>query len=382
MIGIIGILTIITPILSIMISLLLLLIDKKHRFFYSICLSISLASLAYLYISPNYDDLYRHHLDVVAYRNIGFKELCNTLFLSIEKIPIIIEYVVCKIGKTNLLQFIVTFFSYFNILYVINRKTNKTNSILQYGLILIFTLVSFSYLTIISNLWFILAASLFCVGIIKQYDDNKKICYLYYVLAIFTHSSMIFPLLMLLLFRFLKYKISLKTILMLIIIFISMKGMVMFLHNTFNNNFTLELYNYYLPYFENTEFIQDLHPFKLMVIYLIKLIPYILIFLLYKNMKNEKINKISIYFALIVLIMYCFSSFSVRFIPIVQLLGIGMLTELFNKQKSAKKIIVIFLVIIISFVWIGYNYWQIKNMSFYNLNNNIYKNIISIIESR
>lgn len=385
MFAILGIITIIFPILGVFFSTLGLIFSEKNKTIYSILISISLATLAYLYIPPYTDDLYRHHITLLTYTNMNFGDFFSLLSSDFEKIPLLFYFIISKFNRVNLLQFTVTFFTYCNIFYLINKFYKKGDSIFKYFIILMFTFFSFAYLGIISNLWFMLASSIFCIGIYKDYvENNNKSAILYYILALFTHSSIIFSLSMLMLFKFFKHKISLKLIIILVIGFSSMGIILKYLSSNYDIAVFKLLYEYYVPYFENTKFIEDMHPLKLMIIYLIKITPYILIYIFNKNLRNNQLNKISIYFSIIVLVLYGFSSFSVRFIPIVQLSGIPLLSSSFEEIKKGKRynMFFILLIIIITGIWFIFNVWQARNFNFYDLYNSLLRNIILIIESR
>ncbi|MCR5223582.1 MAG: EpsG family protein [Bacilli bacterium] len=383
MVLVVSILYFILPIISLSISLIAMVISKKkHR--YAIFVALSLAAIAYLYVPGSSDDLYRNQL--VAYKLFYSSDLYifNRLLTDIEKIPIIINMLVLKMGKINLLQFIVTFISYFNILYVVNREYKKENGTISYVIVLLFTIASFSYLSIVSNLWFMLASTLLSIGIIKYLkDDNIVVGVVFMILSLFTHSSMIFPIGMFIIYIINGKKFSFKLSIALFVIF-SMIGVILnYLVLKYNNIFINELYRYYIPYFEDTSFANSMHSTRLMILYMVKLIPYILTFFYYGGFKDDNVSNCSMHFALIVASLFVFSSFSVRFIPIVQLLGVGMIYKLFNdKTKSLYKVFLHLIVIAITIVWIFLNYYQIKKMNFYNFDNGLVSNIVNIIESR
>lgn len=382
--AIIIILTFLFPIIGIIFSFCGMIFSKKYKLLYSICASLSLATLAYLYVPTSIEDLYRHHLNVLKYTYITNKDFINILLTEIEKIRILIEYIVCKIGNVNLLQFMVTFITYMLIFNIVNKNFNKNDSNFKYALILLFTFFSFSYMSIISNLWYMLAVSIFSLGIYKEYNESKKICaYILYILSILVHSSIIFPLGLLILFKIFKNKINIKLVLFMLILFSSIGIILNFLVVNYNNAIISELYNYYLPYFENAEFISSMHPTRLMIIYLIKLIPYFLIYTFNNKDDSKDIDKLSICYMYAIFILYMFSSFSVRFIPIVQLCGIDILLNCFNQMKNKKYNLVFLLIMtLIGIIWILFHIYQAKYYNFYDINSNLYRDIIYIIGSR
>ena len=383
MIGVITLLTFFFPIISILFSFVGLIFSKKNKKLYSILFSISVASLAFLYISPNTDDLYRHHLSVISYSNMSFGEMLNNLSLDIEKVPIIIEFFVCKLGNVNYLQLFTTFLTYFMITNLSIKYINKDDSLFLSSLIIITPLIFIKYLAIVSNIWFILASCFFAYGVYYDYVDKKRLkSILFIILSIFTHSSMLFSLFILLVFKLFKNKLSIKTCLF-TIIFLAMINTIILLLNQYFGHLELVklIYSYYVPYLTNKEFEESLNPTRLVIIQYIRIIPYLLFFITNRN-KNNQIDNLAMLFSLFSIVLGFTTTFAMRYVNILPLIGHNLIVSSFRDKENKISIFSKMSLLVIISIWLVYQIYSFRLYKFDSLSINMFKNIALLLLSK
>lgn len=371
----------INPIFAAIISSFHILFSKKKKTIYFVIISFILAIIAYHYIPDLSEDLYRHHIDVFNISLLDNESIRYNLLNGTEQISYIIKYLISLTGNVNLLQFFITFIDYIIIFYIINKILEKYNiSNLSYLLILGFTVCSFNYLTIMSNLWNTLALLIFSLGLYLEYEEKKPkwLCYLIYLSTVFIHSSMVVPLVLILVFKLMGEKINFKIITVIIIGIISLEPILDFMISNFNASIFLELKSFYNNYFLNEDNFSYLHTTSVLILYLSKLVPYIIAYFFIK--KNNKMIDFSLIVTILILVLFMKSTFSIRFIPIVQLAGLPLLCEVFSKKNKQTNLIFILILIILLIGVIYYQYIQIVNKNFINLDNLFFKNIISIFK--
>lgn len=341
--------------------------SKKHRILYGTIISLFLAFTAYCYI-PSTDDLYRHHQDVYSLKYLSNSELLNFFLKTTEKCEALSKIIVSKLGNINLLQFGITFLTYFLIFYLINKITKeKKYSKSSFILTSIFIIASMSYLSIISNLYFTLAIVVFCVGVYKYYKENKYIlAFILLALSFFIHSSMIMCIIIFIMFLFFKNKVNIKSTVILAITIFSINIFIPLLHKTFNNNFTADMYNYYISYILDTYNISRLHSRTLMIVYYLKMLPFTLV-AFNKKIINTKLDDYTKYVLIFIIIISFLTTFSVRFIPIIQILGYPKIIEFLNNnniQNKKNKVIYILILLAVIAINIAYQYKQIISLNF------------------
>lgn len=370
----------ISPIIAAILSILHILFSKKKKNIYFMILAFALAMIAYYYIPDVSEDLYRHHSDVFNIGLLGKDTVKYNLINGIEQISYLIKYLVSLSGNVNLLQFFVTFIDYLIMFYIINKILSKYDiSNFSYLLIFSFTVCSFSYLTIISNLWNTLALLVFSLGLYLEYEEKKSkwLCYLIYISTIFIHSSMVVPFVLIFIFKLMGEKVNFRIIATIAIGILCLEPILNFLVTNFDASIFLELKSFYNNYFLNEDNFSYLHTTSVLVLYLSKLIPYFIAYLLIKHDHN-KMADFSIIVMIAILALFVKSTFSIRFIPIVQLAGLPLLCNIFNKKNKQLHLMLDFILIALLLGVSYYQYAQIVNKNFIDLNSLLFKNIIDI----
>lgn len=343
--------------------------SKKHKLIYAIFISFVLAIIAYNYVPPISDDLYRHHQDVYNIMGMQDSDIVNMFLLSSDKGELLSKIVVAKTGNVNLLQFGITFLTYILIFLLIIKMTKgKEYSTFSFLLSSLFAIVTISYITVISNLYFTLSILFFCFAIYEYYINNKKIVPMLFVLLSFLlHSSMIVAIVILLMYIFCKNKLSFKSLLLLVIMLLSINVVIPWLYATFDNTYITALYNYYDSYFLDSYNISRLHSTTLMIIYYLKLVPFGLLFFM-KKYEEKKMDGYAKYVMVFIIAMGIITTYSIRFIPIVQMLGYPKITEYLNsKDPKHKKNKIAYSLIIIGLIMLNilYQYKRITSLFYY-----------------
>ena len=351
---------IIMPLLGFFISLFCYFFDKtnKRTILYSLLVALFLGLMAYKFIPPSDYDLFRHHLIV---RNLIGKDFSYFLnyakVADLEFLSLLICYIVAFFKNVDLLQFLVVFIGYFLIFYILRDYRNKTNiKMIPFILICSFTLFSFNALSFISGLWNYLAIIIFSFSMYNEYEKkgNKVFCYFLYGLTLLLHNSMIFPLAVLIIYKSFKNKLNIKSIIVIILLFITPTVILNFINNIVDINVLKTISNTYNSYFTHDAYMYKFYGGKVFIMEMLKLF-IILLSIFFQNQKS-KINNINGYIFLLtiaVILMIPKSIVMIRFIMLIQFVGIVPMINSLEKINR-NKIIYIYIIIISIIIYILY----------------------------
>ncbi|HPF83774.1 MAG TPA: EpsG family protein [Bacilli bacterium] len=371
----------ICPLIAVIVAAIGLIIGKeKHHKIYFLIIAFALAIIAYYFNPSSSDDLFRHHNDVITISNMSQTRIFGYLIGSSEQLSFILKYLVGLTGNVDLLQFIITFISYIIMFYLIDDSSKKYNvSKITFIFITIFTAISFNYLTICSNLFNTLGLLVFSLGLYLEYNkENKKVlAYILYVISALIHFSLLFAIFILLLFKLLGEKTNIKAIYLLLVIFLFIGPIIEFMYRNIDLGIVKEIQTFYNNYFINQNEFEYLHTTNVLVVYLSKLLPYTIIYLFFKQEKT-KLSDFAFLMTIAIVGLFPSSTFSIRFIPIVQLTGLPMLFSYFKNNGREFKILLITLITILIGVYTYYQYTQLHTRMSFDYSSLMFKNIVSI----
>lgn len=371
----------ICPLVAGIISILMIIFAKKKRFSYFIVLALVLAIFSYYYMPTVKDDLYRHHLEVISLGMLSHESFMMLISSRTEQLSLIMKYLISKTADVNLLQFIITLIDYLIIFYILHTTTQKYKlSNLSYFLILLFTVLSFNYLTIISNLFNTLGLLIFSLGVFLEYglNKNKIFSYILYIITPFIHSSMVVPIVLIILFKLMREKGSIKAMILIALGIMLIEPVLNFMVDTFNTSLFIELKSFYNHYFINEENFSYLHTTSVLVLYLSKLIPFIIGYIFLKE-KSDKETSFALVCTFAILALFTKSTFAIRFIPLVQMASISLLCKIYSSGNKQAKIF-FGLIMIVLIIFLGYyQYIQLYNREFISIGELLGKNILNVI---
>ena len=371
------------PIVGVAFVLFFYLFDaKKNSVLYSLLLGITLVIIAYYFIPPQDYDLYRHHLIVENYIGKDLTYFISSLkLIDREFLPLLISYIISFTKNVDILQFFITAIGYTIIFYIIHDyRKNTSINIFSFIIITLFTFFGFNALNFISGLWNYIAIILFSLALyldyIKKY--NKKICYLLYFIALLFHNSMIFPTIILIIYKIFKNKLNLKSIIISILICIAPSFLLTLINSLVNIQFFQKIEQLYNAYFQNN-YMYNFYGGTPLLIEITKLIVIIVCLLIQKERnKIDNINGFIILLSTCILSVLPQSIVMIRFIMLLQFIGIVPMIDAFKKFTKLR-LLIIFGIIILTLIYFVYMYMLFKNQDFGTLfNYGIFKNIITI----
>ena len=366
------------PFLSLPFSVFGLLTEKKGKWLYCFFLAFVLGLVAYFYVPDVREDLF-YHLHTIDYIRLSLSSDKLITFDLTEPLTLLIKYLVAFLNNPNLLQFFVGTLSYFIILYLTTSMIQDRKIFIKI-VIYLFVISTFNFLTVISNLFCNLGLLIFSYGIYREYFKKKKgvINVIIYLISFLIHNSLIFPIAILVIYKMSKQK-KLKNIIVTMSIFLlAIPIIVQILSNFSFISIINTICEFYNEYFVNNSDFDEMHTFNTILLYLLKMIPFIMSYFIAFNKREDSDDLVFIYFYSIILLLFM-TTFAIRFIPIVVLLGIPMICKIFS-QSTYKTISFIITVVMILLSILFFYYQFIKtDLDKIKINiDNITDNIISI----
>lgn len=376
---------IVCPFLNLIVFLFTYLFKKNTRgILYSILIGTTLGLAAYYFVPPNDYDLYRHHLIVNSLSQIKFsKFLLISNKIDLEILPLFYSYIISKIGNIDLLQFFVVSIGYsilFYLLYDYRKRTNLNN--INFIVILLFTIFGFHALYFISGLYCYIAIIIFSLAFYNEYvrNGNKKISYLLYLSTLFIHNSMFFAVFILIVYKLFKDKINIKSLVICLGIVIFATYILQYLNSIIDFQILKTITNMYTNYIERNNSMKKFYSGTVLFIEVSKLIITLLCIFLQKERKKSKgINGFIILLSLCTILMIPRSRVMIRFVMLIQFLGIVPIMDYF-KSKNKNRIFIFTIITVLSMIYILYFYRLFYNQNFSNLfSEKIFRNIFDII---
>lgn len=384
MIYFVTLILIIFPIYSIPFSFIGSIIDRKNRFIYLVELSIGLAFLAYCWKPNNIYDLYVWQNEAVKLSQMNYKQFIEYLSSNTELINLLVKYIVGKIGNVSLLQLFVVASGYINIFYMLYDSC-KEQQIKKMGYIitLIYIIVSLLYLNFISGLFYTWAITILALGIYLYYFKKKKILpMLLLIISILVHTSMIFPIIVFIMFVLSKSKINYKSLIIILILSVSPKVILPALSKYTNIAIFNEINIMYNGYFLMDVY-NKMNSGGLMVANLLMSIPIYLIYFV-NHKKIDKLGNLSILLNIITWLLYLTAPIFVRYIYLTVLLFMPSFENYFDSASDSmaqtnNKQIIFFIICLIECILIFYQIYLLKDIEIFKIIvDNSYKPILFI----
>ena len=369
------------PILSLPLLIFLYIIDKdKKGLFYSILIGVSLGIISYYYVPKEGYDLIKNHNMVLMLQNMKFSDVVSISgSLDLEFIPVFYSYFISFFNNVDLLQFFVVSGGYsilFYMLYDYRKKVSIDN--ISFFIISLFIFFGFNTLYFISGLYCYLAFIIFSFVFYSEYVNNKNslICSILYILLIFVHNSLLLPVAILFLMKLLKNKFNIKIVISLVLLFVSTFYVLTYLNTIINSASLQRVLMMYNVYTENNDHYKIYYSGIVFFIEISKLVMTLLCSL--KNQKKDITINYIFSLSLITILMMIKARLAIRYIMIIQFIG---MVPIMNVLKEKKKYRVIYLIVlvILTCIYMAYFIKMFSDQSFGNFfDNKIYKGLIDI----
>ncbi|MBR3269966.1 EpsG family protein [Candidatus Saccharibacteria bacterium] len=232
------------------ISLILYLRAKTlaGKIFGSILMGVFFAILAYNFVPKDDYDLVRHWDKADKFKNVeSFDSFVRVVKGNkLELLPQMFSFVIAKIGDYNLMQSLMALGGYSMLFYILIDYKNKIQmSNVKFMALLPLAILGQHMLYYFSGLYNYFAINLFALAVYLEFiKGTKKIPFLLYVITLLIHNSMLLPFALLMLFRFMKKKLTMRSIIIFIIVSVSITIIIDLLVNVFD-----------IAYFENIKHI-------------------------------------------------------------------------------------------------------------------------------
>ena len=366
------ILFIINPILSLPIIALFYFFDNRSKGkIYSILLGIIFGIMAFYFVpKPGYD-LVKHQNMVLTLRGMTLKNVLNaSTKLDLEIVPILYSYIISFTSNINLLQFFVVSLGYGVLLYMMNDYRKRTNlDSISFTIMVLFILFGFNTLYFISGLYCYIAFILFSLLFYNEYvlERFKPISALLYILLVLMHNSLALPVLILFVMKIFKDKFNFKTIIIFFLIFIFSYYIITYANSVISSPSLQRILMMYNAYTLKNEHYKIYYSGYIFIIEITKLL--VTLYLTLKNTAVAKRKSLSNYIlslSLITVLMMLKARLAIRYIMIVQFLGIvPMMDELSKNEK--RKVIYWFILLILTAFYILFFISVFRHQSFGNL---------------
>ncbi|MCI9585764.1 MAG: hypothetical protein HFH45_03935 [Bacilli bacterium] len=302
--------------------------------------------------------------------------------IDLEFIPLLYSYIIATIQNIDLLQFFVVTTGYSILLYLLYDYRKITNiSFIPFLGIVLFTIFGFHALYFISGLYFYIAIIIFTLAFYYNYikKGNTIIVYILYFISLFIHNAMFFPIAILIIYKIFKNQFNAKSILVCIFIF-GLAGYILnFISSTIDIHILNSLTDTYNAYIKSDDQMHKYYSGNALYIEITKLIITILCILIQKERKKtSEINGFILLLSISTLIMIPQSIVMVRFIMLIQFIGIVPMIDCL-KNLTKNKLILLFIILALSSIYIYYFYHILSPENFGNFfTEKIYDNIFSI----
>lgn len=346
--------------------------NRKNGAVFSLLIGLFFGILAYNFLPLETYDLVVH------------KELVNNLIgkdlnfvisyyklCSLEIMPYAYSYIISLTRDPNLLQFFIVTMGYsilFYIFYDYKRYKNISNA--SFIMIVTMAITGFHYLYFISGLFFYIGIiMLFLAYYLDYYKNKKKLAYILYLIVVFMHDSLFYPIFILAIYKICGNKLNIKSILSCVIIFFLMTNIILFLNNQVNIkllNTISSMINSYI--YNNYKFIK-FYSGNVWIIETTKIL--ISTFTLILN-KKYKTKSGGFLFLLILstIIMLQKSIVMIRFAMLIHFIGSLFLIDDFSKKKKSKYAIFYYLIVLLlTILYFGYFLHLITSQNYGNLFN-------------
>ena len=359
-----SVVTVIFPFLGLLLFAVLYFFadTKKSIVFLSIMLGVLVGFFAYNFTPANNYDLVRHQSIVEKYETVddisSFVAVYNSS--NREPLPQLYSYLISRTGNSNLLQFFVVTIGYSALFYILadyKKRVGLSNA----NFVPIFILILFGQHTLyyFSGLYNYVAINLFALAFYLDYFHEKRaIPYMIYISTFFIHTSMVLPLMILLLFKLNKNRLSKRlyffsaiTVLIGLLLLLNTGGVegggfdtlrMMFNGYSSNNAYYLRFYN----------------GFGLVV----DILKIILVFLSYrvtKNVQELKSTRAFVVLALpIIIVLLPISIVLIRFVTLFFFISIPMLISAVKTHSGNIKLLFL-AYIICAFIFASYNIYTV-----------------------
>ena len=355
--------TFIFPILAIPIQLFFLFKCEKNKKKYVLfLLSVSIGVIVFHLIPTKEMDLYRYY-NLINLHRIYPVDIKKEILNNSDPITYFLIFFISNLKSNGFLPFVAVIL-YYNLFYISiekilkNLNLNKT----EYNKSLLYLLSISVIATIASGIRFGLATALFSCSLAFLTNKQRIKGYVFMVLSILSHSTLIFAAIIYLIINLKKNKIGLKDYIFLIIVLIfpsfltkiiSYLSMISFL-----SSLSQKLGYYYTFYFPGGTW------------YIFRIIIFILnLILLFKTKKikfdNPYINSIinlQTYLAIISIFTLPYYNISIRFINLFNNFSIFIM--IFNWYKDINKKYINLIIFTVAVLYGTRNFEQMKSYNF------------------
>lgn len=330
----------------------------KAVIFSSVLMGIIVGIAAYNFIPSISYDLTRHQRLVHYYEKteVG-NPLSNSYSDDLEIIPNIYSFLISRTGNDDLLQFFVVAVGYSALFYVVcdSRKNKKISTLafVAYSLLILFGQSTLYYF---SGLYNYFAINIFALAFYIDYVKHKKLLStILYLITPFIHSSMLFPIALLLLFKLNHSIITKKTIIALLLLMILAPWFLQLMTSLLNISLLKSALSLYSSYTNHDFLFHRFYHGANLLIDLSKIV--LVIFTSIITLRNDRKNSMgsfSLIMAIAVLLMMPRAIVAVRFASLALFVNIVPTMSILSEKTRTSRIVMM-IVLLLSITFTFYN---------------------------
>ena len=362
----------ISPLFGFMISLFLYFFSKnKYIFISSFIIGISFGILSYYFIPFRTYDLVRHQDVVLKFINLHGESLWNYFMkLDLEFIPKLYSLLISYTYNVDLLQFFVITSGYTILFYIMKDYRTKCDISLKFFILVVMIVIfGFHILYFFSGLYCYIAFIIFSLAFYLDYEKGKSkfFCYALYLLSLFIHNSIVFPLIILIVYKFSNNKINIRLILLGFLLYFGAFVILGFLRTYLDFRIINQLYYMLYAYTTRNHLFIKFYSRYVLLIELLKVVLFVVCIFFLKKKKdydNKSIGYI-IYLTIFTLVLMINSRIMVRYIMLLQFLSIVSIMDYLSLNKR-KPLFMYFLLFSLVVIFGGYFFHLLFGMNFGN----------------
>lgn len=185
---------VVLPVLSMLVTFGLMVIEKKHYIWYVALFALSLGVIAYNLIPIEEYDLSRYYFIMDDLANMSFSDAMVESISRVDILSYLMMYAVALTGDYNMLQFIAVSAGYFLFITPLLDIMNKRNYTWKSkAFILLSFMALFEFIAIFSGVRNYIAIGLFFFILYRDLGLSKKTHFALYLLPALFHVSMVVP---------------------------------------------------------------------------------------------------------------------------------------------------------------------------------------------
>lgn len=330
-------------IISILIILYMFFVktNKKYLFLKSLIFGLLFGIIAYNLIPRETYDILSHQKVVFIFMNSRSISTLKYVLATneLEFLPIIYSYFISFFNDIHLTQFIIVVLGYSIIFYLLIDYLSENNICKLYSIsIMLFIVFGFYAINFMSGLYYYIGVIFFALAFYLDYYKkhfNKASAYILYIIAFLSHDTLLFPIALVIMFKFFRNKLNLKTIILVLLVIPFSYSILNYIYDVYQFSFLVPILKIYTAYLNNGLRMKKFYDGYVYYLEISKLIYTLVIVILIR--KDESIKEFNNYLLILIastIMMMTKSIVMIRFVMLIHFIGIVPIVKYFKTRKN------------------------------------------------